>query len=159
VLEQLSAFTWSQAPQVAPPVPQVPSAGELHVEPAQQPAGHEVESQTHLPPKQRCPAPQALAPPQTQAPASEQPSDLVATHSVQVAPPQQPEAQDTASQTQLPATQCCPALQCGLTPQAQAPVDEQASAVTALQATQAEPPVPQADSEGALQVFPKQQPV
>jgi hypothetical protein len=53
----------AHAPQVAPPVPHDvfdSAAWASHVPPLQQPAGHEVTSQTHCPPLHSCPAPHAL---------------------------------------------------------------------------------------------------
>jgi hypothetical protein len=49
---QLSAVRVSHAPHDAPFVPQVGSDGALHVEPEQQPFGHEDTSQTQAPPTQ-----------------------------------------------------------------------------------------------------------
>lgn len=67
VAEQLSERA-SQAAQVAPPVPQLPSERVRQVLPLQQPLGHEVASQTHPVSVQRWPATQAAAPPQVHAP-------------------------------------------------------------------------------------------
>jgi hypothetical protein len=76
-----------------------------------------------------------------------------------VSPEQQPPGQETPSQTQPPFWQCCPGAQAPPPPQAHPPAAEQPSAVTRLQAMQDAPPVPQAASEGALQVAPAQQPL
>jgi hypothetical protein len=54
--EQLSEATASQLTQVDPAAPHIASDRALHVDPAQQPLGHEVASQTHRPPAHRCPS-------------------------------------------------------------------------------------------------------
>ena len=82
--------------QATPPSPQAKSLFPgSHVAPLQQPAGHEVASQTQAPPL----VPQSA-------------SDGV----MHVAPSQQPAGHDAASQTQTPPTQRAPAPQAGPRP-------------------------------------------
>lgn len=54
--EQLSADAAVQPTQVSASVPHVENDEALHVEPRQQPFGHDVELQTQAPPEQTCPA-------------------------------------------------------------------------------------------------------
>ncbi len=84
--EQLSALLGSQATQAFPLVPQLPSAGEVHVEPEQHPFGQEVELQTHAPPEQTWPAPQGGPVPQVHAPDVEQVSALVGSQAMHAEP-------------------------------------------------------------------------
>jgi hypothetical protein len=86
------------------------------VPPWQQPVGHEVASQMHLPPEHTWPLPHAAAPPHVQAPLVEQPSPVVpqsvhmppavphamAEGVVHVVPVQQPVGHDAMSHTHLP---------------------------------------------------------
>ena len=170
--EQASAVR-SQRAHVAPDGAQAVSERGRQVDPAQHPLGHEVASQTQLPPRQRWPAPQAEPAPQAHEPAAVQLSAVVGLQVVQAPPPvpqrasvaetqvvpsQQPFGQEVASQTQVPATQRRPAPHTGPLPQAQLPDGAQRSVVSASQPTQAPPPSPQVSSEGALQVAPEQQP-
>jgi hypothetical protein len=86
-----------QSWQAAPPLPQVASAlPGRHVIPEQQPFGHDVPSHTHVPPKQRCPVPQA-APlvPQAQTPPDRQRS-AVMPQAVQ-SPPEVPQLPTAAT--------------------------------------------------------------
>ena len=76
-----------------------------------------------------------------------------------VVPEQQPFGQEVASHTQLPPTQCLPVMHAGRDPHWQAPVAEQPSAVSALQATHVPPPVPQVAGEEVWQTPLAQQPV
>jgi hypothetical protein len=84
---QWSALVGSQATQVPPPMLQVASDGTLHVDPWQQPAGHEDASQTQAPFMQCWPAWQGAVPPQRQAPVSEQVSALSASQVMHAAAP------------------------------------------------------------------------
>lgn len=61
-------------------------------------------------------------------------------------------------QTQVPFKHCWPVWQGGPLPQAQNPLVHR-SAVIVLQATHAEPLVPQAETDGAVHTFPEQQPL
>jgi hypothetical protein len=170
--EQASAVR-SQRAHAAPEGAQAVSERARQVDPAQHPLGHEVASQTQLPPRQRWPAVQAGPAPQAHEPAAVQLSAVAVLQVVQAPPPvpqrareaetqvvpsQQPFGQEVGSQTQAPATQRRPAPQTGPVPQAQLPDGAQRSAVSASQPTHAAPPVPQVSSEGALQVAPEQQP-
>jgi hypothetical protein len=84
---QPSAAALSQEVQAAPPAPQRASERETQVAPSQQPLGHDVALQTHLPAEQRWPAPHAGPAPQEHVPPDEQPSARVASHPTQAAPP------------------------------------------------------------------------
>ncbi len=84
---QWSALDGSQALQTPPLAPQVPSEGELHTLPLQQPVAHEVVSHTHAPPRQRCPFAHGGPLPQVQAPLVEQVSALVASQALHAAAP------------------------------------------------------------------------
>jgi hypothetical protein len=103
--------------QADPPLPQapglLPSWQTLLV--SQQPVGHEVPSQTHVPPRQRWPALQAAPVPQAQDPVDEHWSDATGSQLAQVfpapphavterglhvAPAQHPLGQDVASHVQ-----------------------------------------------------------
>ena len=163
----------SQRAQAAPAGAQAVSERGRQVDPAQHPLGHEVASQTQLPPRQRWPAPQAEPAPQAHEPAAVQLSAVEGLQVVQAPPPapqrasvaetqvvpsQQPFGQEVGSQTHAPATQRRPAPHAGPLPQAQLPVDEQRSAASASQPTHATPPTPQVSTEGALQVAPEQHP-
>jgi len=163
-----------QATQAPPFLPQAPFDGAVQVEPAQQPAGQEVASQTQRLPTQRFPAPHAGALPHWQTPLAEQVSAVCPLHATQAFPPlpqaltdgdmqlpaeQQPFGHEVESQTQAPNTQRFPAPQAGALPQRQVPA-AQPSAVLELQATHAAPPAPQAAAVGGeMQVLPEQQPV
>jgi hypothetical protein len=70
---------------------------------------------------------------------------------------QQPEGQLSALQTHCPLTQASPAPQAGLLPQRQAPLSHR-SAVSASQALQVPPCVPQLAAELTLHTLPAQQP-
>jgi hypothetical protein len=159
--EQLSERA-SQATQVAPAVPQVPSARVTQVVPLQHPLGQEVMSQTQLPDMQRWPAAQAAPLPHAQAPLALHPLALLVSQAAQAAPLtpqvasvgglhapplQQPPGQEAASHTHAPPLQRCPLAQLGPLPQRQAPCTEQVSALSASQAVQMAAPIPHADSE------------
>ncbi len=77
----------------------------------------------------------------------------------QVFPWQQPFEHEVALQTQLPEEQVWPETHWAPVPQPQVPFDSQALARLVLQATQAPPSIPQAETEGVVQVVPEQQPV
>ena len=57
--------TWfdEQVTHAAPPMPHADVDGVMHVEPAQQPLGHDVASQTQVPATHRWPAPHAAPEP------------------------------------------------------------------------------------------------
>ena len=118
--------------------------------------------------------PQAPPSPHRQAPAGEQPSDVVLSHALHIAPaaphcdaevavtqvpsaPQQPLGQDVASHAHMPERQRWPAPQAGFVPQRQAP-PEQLSALVASHGVHTAPPVPQLPTPGALQLEPMQHP-
>lgn len=65
---------------------------------------------------------------------------------------------EVALHTQAPPTHCWPSAHGGPAPQRHLPAEEQPSALTGSQATQAAPPVPQARSEGTRHRSPSQQP-
>ena len=128
-----------QRAQAAPDGAQAVSERARQVDPAQQPLGHEVASQTQLPPRHRWPAPQAGPAPQAHEPAAVQLSAVDGLQVVQAPPPvpqrasvaetqvvpsQQPLGHEVGSQTQAPATQRRPAPHTGPLPQAQLPVDD-----------------------------------
>jgi len=158
-----------------PPFPQAPavSPGWQVWLASQQPSGHEVALQTHLPPEQICPAAQATAPPQVHAPAVQAsavaphathaepafPHAVVASVVVHVDPEQHPLAHDVASQTQAPPEQTWPALHAAPVPQAHAPEAEQRSDFVVSHAWHATPSVPQLGKDGTLHAPPEQQPV
>jgi hypothetical protein len=169
--EQLSAVEGSHATHISPPTPQFGSPGVMHVVPEQHPLGHEVALQAHTPSKQICPETQAGRLPHVHAP-SVQPSPMmpqlaqvppVGPHSVgdcvvQTLPAQQPVRHDVALQMHAPAEHCCPVAHGVVFPHWQTPDAEQLSAVIP-QLVHAPPAVPQADTEGGVQVGPEQQPV
>jgi hypothetical protein len=170
--EQASAVR-SHRVQAAPAGAQAVSDRGRQVEPAQQPVGHDVASQTQLPPRQRWPVPHAGPAPQAHAPAAVQLSataGLQVVHAppqfpqrasvatTQVVPSQHPLGQDPESQMQAPATQRRPSPHTGPVPHAHAPDGAHRSALSPSQPTQAAPPTPQVSREGALQVAPEQQP-
>ena len=162
VAEQLSERA-SQATQVAPAVPQLPSARVRQVVPLQHPLGQEVASQTQLPEVlQRWPAVQGAPLPQAQAPLVLHWLALLPSQAAQAAPLtpqvasagalhtpplQQPPGHEAASHTQAPPLHRCPLAQGGPPPQRQAPCSEQVSALSGSQATQMAAPIPHADSE------------
>ena len=106
---------------VPPPLPQALVVSPFWHTPlaSQQPVGHEVASQTHLPLEHTCPAAQAAPPPQVHLPALEQESAVMpqATHAdpsgphaetlgaAHVVPAQQPPGHDDALQTHAPPEQ------------------------------------------------------
>jgi hypothetical protein len=172
--EQRSALM-SHFVQAVPPIPQLARARARQTLPAQQPAAHEVASQTHLPPRHRCPAPHTAPAPQAQAPAAVHESAMVGLHdwqmlpaapqrpkvgvARQVAPSQQPFEHEFGPHPQLPFTQRVPDGQAGPTPQVQTPVAEQLSAVVLSHSTQTAPPVPQVVIAIGLHVAPEQHPL
>jgi hypothetical protein len=139
---------------VAPPLPQLASAGALQVAPEQQPEGQLLLLQPlQRPEVQVWPVgqvSQALPPPPHAAGAS--PGRQVPSAA------QQPPAHDVPSQTQALPMQRCPAAHAAPVPHRQSPTDEQLSA-PALQATQVAPALPQLASERVTQVAPWQQPL
>ena len=87
------------------------------------------------------------------------PVPQVATErALQVEPAQHPSGQPVPSQTQLPATQCCPVSHGGAVPHWHAPVAEHRSAARRSQGTHAVAPTPHDDSDGWWQVEPEQHP-
>jgi hypothetical protein len=77
----------SQALHAPPLALQLPTAGTVQVLPLQQPVGHDVASQAHAPPTQRCPLPHAGPLPHVHAPASEQVSAFVASQAMHALAP------------------------------------------------------------------------
>ena len=119
-----------QVTHAPPPMPHAVNDGVRHVAPAQQPEGHELESQTQAPPTHRWPAPHAGLEPHWQTPPTQESAPVPqATHAppppphakgvgvVQIAPAQQPLAQETGSQTQIPFAQRWPTKQSSPWPQ------------------------------------------
>jgi len=171
---QLSALIGSQAIQLAPPVPHVPSDRVLQVDPVQHPVPHEVPSQMHEPPEQLWPAPHAGLFPHAHEPDDVQLSALLVSQRTQVAPPvphvvsdrishtspvQQPAGHDATSQTHEPPEQLWPAPQAAPVPQPHPPLDRQLSALARSQPTHPAPAIPhELAVGGALQVAPEQQP-
>jgi hypothetical protein len=159
--------------QAAPPLPQaVPAVPDTQVVPEQQPLGQDAPSQTQMPLAQRWPAAHGAPAPHEQLPLRQR--SAVIPHVAQAPPPlphadsegerhapaeQHPPAQDTLSQVHRPATQCWPVAHSAPAPHAQVPVAAQLSAVSGSQVTQAAPPLPQVDGDGALQVVPAQHPL
>jgi hypothetical protein len=139
-------------------MPQEASWSGLHWLLAQQPAGHEVASQTHTPALQRWPALHSASRPQAQAPAVQR-SARARSQAAQAAPgapqalvepgwqlpeaSQQPVGHEAPSHTQPPFRQRWPTPQAAPTPQAQPPEALQPSAVVVSQAAQAAPRTPQ----------------
>jgi hypothetical protein len=76
----------------------------------------------------------------------------------QVVPVQQPAAHEVASHTHCPETQRWPEAHAGPLPQLHAP-PAQPSALAKSQGLQIAPPEPQAEIDGALQLFPTQHPL
>jgi hypothetical protein len=151
-----------------------PDVGVTQAPPAQQPLGHDVESQTHAPPWQICPVPHAAPGPHEHAPEVEQLSAFVGsqvTHALpfvpqlesdavsHVVPEQQPAGQEAALQTHLPLTHAWPAPQGALPPQAHAPDAEHVSALVGSHAVHATPLTPHVTNADVLHVEPEQQPV
>lgn len=169
VQESPVAHIW-HAPPLAPHAAVVLPG--WHVLPWQQPVGHEAASQTHLPLEHACPLPQAVLPPQVQAPLAEQPSPVVpqlvhvaplvpqaiADGVVHVVPEQQPLAHEAASQTHLPPAHSCPVPHAALPPQVQVPLAEQPSAFVP-QLVHVAPAVPHAIAVGVVHVLPEQHPL
>jgi hypothetical protein len=83
---QVSALAAGQATQATPATPHVLVDRAWHAPPEQQPFGHDVASQTQLPPTHRFPVPQAGWAPQLQVPAAEQLSARAMSHDTQAAP-------------------------------------------------------------------------
>ena len=75
-----------------------------------------------------------------------------------VTPEQQPLAQDVASQTQRPPTQCCPPAHSGPVPH-EHPFDEHPSERLASHAMHAAPAVPQVANDDARHCVPEQHPL
>ena len=135
-----------------PPVPQVVVPEVLQVLPLQQPVEHELASQMHWPPEQRCPEPQCWPLPVHPQVPEKQVSPLVAeqsTHAAPLAPqallpevwqapPLQQPVQELESQTHAPAWQWRPSAQC--TP---APVQPQLPERQVSPLPQCVPPAPQ----------------
>jgi hypothetical protein len=151
--EHPSAWTASQPPQSAPPVPHVASMRGLQVTPEQHPFGQVALVQLlHRPPVHDSPegqASHALPPPPHElgrSPARHAPAAL-----------QQPLGQEVASQTQVLPTQRWPTVQVGPVPHRQVPLDEQLSERTS-HAAQVAPAEPQVVSDRVVQVAPSQQP-
>lgn len=174
VASQALEVSGSQVRHCAPGAPHALAERVVQVDPAQQPVGHEVASQTHAPPTQRWPALHAAPPPQLQSPALEQASasvvsqlehaepslpQLVRLAARQVVPSQQPLGQDVASHTHAPPSQRWPTAHIALPPHAQTPPEVQPSARVASQATHAAPAVPHRIAVGVLHVLPEQQPL
>ncbi len=151
--EQLSEATASQLTHVEPAAPHIASERELHVDPAQQPLGHDVASHTQRPPAQRCPSAHAGWPPHVHVPADEHASEVEAWHATHAAP-LMPHAVSPVADWQVLPTQHpahCPAQL------EQAPAWQVSPVGHALHAA---PPTPHAvGSVPAEQMAPSQHPV
>jgi hypothetical protein len=110
VLEQLSARVGSHAAHAPPPTPHAASDGVLHVDPEQQPEQESAQPLHTFAAVHVCDPGHAThsAPPEPQADPM-----FPASH---LSPVQHPVGHDVASQTQVPARQCCPELQAGPDP-------------------------------------------
>jgi hypothetical protein len=143
----------------------------VHAPPAQQPDGHEVAVQRHVPNTHCWPAAQAGPPPQVHAPFVHALA-VAGLQATQAAPPvphafadgvthappaQQPFGHEVALHWHMPPTQRWPAAQAGPPPQVHAPFVH-ASARVGSHGRQAPPPVPHAPVDGVVQVEPAQQP-
>jgi hypothetical protein len=159
-------------PQALPPDPHaafwLPG---MHTLPWQHPPGQLAALQTHAPPTQARPAPQAAPVPHLHAP-PEHESLVVELHTPQDPPPvphvavelalqtppaQQPPAQDVASHTHCPPEHRCPLTQAGPLPHEQLPA-VQPSATVELQDEHPLPPAPHEVTPAELHVVPLQQP-
>lgn len=155
----------------APPVPQEVTDRAWHTPPAQHPVGHDVESQTHVPLAQRCPAAHPVPPPHAHEPFTHA-LDPCASHAMHEAPPvphaarlgalhvapaQHPFGHEVASQTHVPPRQRCPAPHAAAPPQLQAP-PLQLSARLGSHAPHAAPPAPHAAADGLVHAPPAQHP-
>ncbi len=153
------AWFIAHAAHVPPPVPHADATlPGRHVLPWQQPDAQLVESHTHAPPTQRCPAPHGALAPHWHAPFAQR-SAVVGLHVVHAAPPmpqlddavpawqvlpwQQPLGQLVASHTHAPPAQRCPAPHAAPPPHWQVPFTHW-SAVVALHAAHAPPVLPHA---------------
>lgn len=181
VAEQLSAFEVLHPMQTAPPEPQAPTAGVMHIRLEQQPPGQVWALQaveTQLPVVHFSVALHALPAPQVHLPlAAEHPSARLGsqltqaapavpqaekTGAVHVAPAQQPLGQVVpvqAAVTHKRPRHCWPAPQAGPVPQVQVPAAEQVSAALVLQARHTAPGGAHLPSANPLHVEPWQQPV
>ncbi len=128
----------SHAMQVAPSMPHCETDGVTHVEPTQQPVGHEPLApgvHAQVPPTQACPAPQGGPLPHEQSPIAEHLSVLTGSHATHASPPN-------------PQAACERALQLGPEQQPVAHVDAQPEQAPPLQVwpdgqlAQALPPLP-----------------
>lgn len=131
VSEQLSACRAPHIAQLAPVAPHEAGANSVQVVPTQHPVRQDVWSQTHPPLTHRWPEMHAAVPPQRHSPTLEQRSAFAVSHAtqaipagahepnvreVQAAPEQQPLGHESASHSQLPATQLWPSAQAGTHP-------------------------------------------
>lgn len=147
----------------------------VHTSPAQHPVAHEVESQTHAPATQRCPAAHEGALPHWQLPPAAQVSASSGSHATHAEPPEPQPAGVAVTQlaplqqpgqlfplhappVHTPPVQVWPGAHEGLLPQRQLPPDEQRSALLASQATHVSPPIPQVVKVRLLQTSPSQHP-
>jgi hypothetical protein len=165
------AHPWQRSPAGA----QASSVVSVQVPPrsaVQQPVGQLVASHWQTPPRQRWPVAHRVPPPQAQVPVAEQPSatspqsvhapparpQLAATCAMQEPAWQQLVGQLIGSHSQAPLTQRCPPGHGRFDPHWQAPAAEQASP-DIPQSVHVPPSGPQAESVGAVQTLPSQQPV
>jgi hypothetical protein len=170
-----SAQRSARTPQGVHEPPRVPHCAgwfSWHTPPWQHPLGQLLPSHTHVPPAHRAPAAQAPPAPHWQSPAAPHVSARTVSHVMQAppavphaarlcarhaCPSQQPPGQLVASQTQLPATQRCPAAHAGALPQRHCPFAHWSA--PAPHATQAWPAAPQVSSDGVWHAPAPQQPV
>ena len=171
-MPQLSARVALHSTHAPPGLPHCGNAGVTHVLPEQHPDGHDVESQTHVIPRQRWPAPHGKPAPHLQAPLvhlSEDvelqatqlmpltPQAVNAEGVLQVLPLQQPSEHEVESHTQVVPLQRCPGAQLAPLPHWQLPFVH-AFARTGSHAMQVAPAVAQVPVDCALQVEPVQHP-
>lgn len=174
----------SHTPAVQPPPPQLwhappPTphcAGEVpasHVPSVRQHPGQLAPSHSHMPSTQCCPAAHSAPPPQLHAPAAVHRSERSGSQ-VMHAPPgapqlttllgrhtspsQQPDGQESASQTQPALVQRWPSTHAVSSPQRHAPPAPQESALIGSHATHVAPPIPQVSLVRTRHSTPSQQP-
>jgi hypothetical protein len=173
LLEQVSVVPLHVL-HIPPCVPHVVRDSASQTAPLQQPAGHELEVHSHMPPAHTWPWAHIFPPPQVQVPLVH-PSAEGVPHDWQATPPtphgvgdadtrqlpvasQHPVGHEVALHSHLPPRHCWPGLH-GVPepPHSQLP-KVQLSATRVLHARQASPPTPHALVERALHVEPEQQP-
>lgn len=169
---QESDVAGSHTRQTPPPVPQVARDWGLHVEPLQQPFGHEAASQVQAPPWHAWPVVHEGLPPHVHRPLV-QASDCDGSQVMQPLPPipqafnegavhtlplQHPFGHEVALHWHVPPTHCWPAPHAGFPPQVQLPF-EHVSEVCGSQAAQVPPGGPHVFTDSGVQTPFAQQPL